>query len=60
MAATTPAPIKGFVLRDFTDATTDERFSAKSTPDLEAGRFENFKAAGLVRAATAREAKPAE
>jgi hypothetical protein len=59
MADTTATPIKAFVLRDFTDATTEERFSAKDTPELEAGRFENFKAAGLIRAATAREAKAA-
>ncbi|KHA64275.1 hypothetical protein [Sphingomonas sp. Ant20] len=59
MSVTTATPIKAFVLRDFKDATTEESFSAKDTPDLEAGRFENFRAAGLVRKATAREAKPA-
>lgn len=59
MSVATAAPIKAVVLRDFTDATTEQSFSAKDTPELDAGRFENFKAAGLVRAATGRELKTA-
>ncbi|NII59841.1 hypothetical protein [Sphingomonas aerolata] len=57
MSDTKPKPIKAFVIRDFTDAGTEERFTAESTPELEKGRFDNFKAAGLVRLPTAEEAK---
>jgi hypothetical protein len=50
---------KAFIKRNFTDAGTSERFVAGTVRDLSAGAFANHKAAGLVRDATAAEAKAA-
>ncbi len=55
-----PKMIKAFVIRDFNDAGTEENFTAASTPEIEKGAFDNYKAAGLVRIATADDAKAAE
>ncbi len=52
---------KAFVISNFSDAGTGERFEAGATPSIEAGVFANYKAAGLVRKARANDgrAKPA-
>lgn len=51
---------KAFVIRDFSDAGTDEIHLAGATPSIEVGAFANYEAAGLVRVATADEAKTAK
>lgn len=51
---------RAFVLSDFSDAGTDEIHLKGTTPTIEAGAFANYEAAGLVRAATADDAKPAK
>jgi hypothetical protein len=42
---------RGYILRDFNDASTGESFTAGAEPVLiDAGQFANFEAAGLVSA----------
>lgn len=41
------------VITSFKDEGTGERFEAGATPLIEAGAFDNYEAAGLVRAPTA-------
>lgn len=58
---TKPKMVRGKATRDFTDATTERRFAAKSSHDFTEGELGNFLAAGLVVAvdSTPAEAKPA-
>jgi hypothetical protein len=44
---------KALIVTSFTDAGSGESFTANDTPLIEAGAFENYKAAGLVTAAPA-------
>lgn len=48
---------KAFIIKNFRDAGTEEEFEAGALPDIETGQFLNYKAAGLVREATADDAK---
>ena len=48
---------KAFIITSFRDAGTEEEFESGSTPLIEDGAFLNYKAAGLVRAATEEDAK---
>ena len=54
---------KAFINRDFNDAGTGASFTAstegkpETMPDIEAGAFVNYEAAGLVRKPTADEPK---
>ena len=41
-----------FIIKDFRDAGTEQRFTAGSTEQIEEGAFRNYEAAGLVRAPT--------
>lgn len=41
---------KAYVIKSFSDAGTKQNFTAGATPLLDPGAFENYKAAGLVRA----------
>lgn len=45
-----------FIVSDFRDEGTGERFTAGATALIAAGAYENYKAAGLVRAAAAHKA----
>lgn len=54
---TETAKIKAKVLREFNDAGTGERFAAGDSPEIDAGAFANYRAAGLVEK-DAPEAKP--
>ena len=49
--------IAAFIIKDFKDEGTGENFTASTVPDIEAGAFANYKAAGLVRVPTAEEVK---
>lgn len=43
--------IRGFVLREFKDAGTEQTFTPSNKPQsFESGAFANYKAAGLVSA----------
>ena len=53
----TPRRKRAHVISDFNDVGTGERHAAKSTPMLEEGVFENYRAAGLV-SENADDAKP--
>lgn len=55
----TEKKVKAFIIRDFHDDGTKERFTANETPEISAGAFKNYEAAGLVRKATADDAKNA-
>jgi hypothetical protein len=57
MADTDPKTKRAFVIRDFTDAGTETRHVAGSTPLIEDGAFGNYEAAGLVRVPTAADVK---
>lgn len=56
---------KAFIIRDFKDAGTEQEFTASiagqpdTIPEIAEGAFANYAAAGLVRAPTADELKPA-
>jgi len=52
--------VSAFVVRDFNDAGTSERFTAGSIAEISEGAFGNYSAAGLVRAPTAEEKPPAK
>lgn len=57
---------KAFIVRDFTDAGEERNFTASEAgkpdtmPEIDAGAFANYKAAGLVREPTDEEAKSVE
>jgi hypothetical protein len=46
---------KAFIVTGFRDAGTEQEFAAGAIEQIEDGAFENYKAAGLVRAPTAEE-----
>lgn len=50
---------EAFIITNFNDAGTEQSFAARSIVPIEEGVFENYRAAGLVRAATAAEVKAA-
>ncbi|WP_394658571.1 hypothetical protein [uncultured Novosphingobium sp.] len=52
--------IKAVALKDFNDAGTEQRFAKGDTPTLPEGVFANYEAAGLVRKATAEDARAAK
>lgn len=45
-----PETKKAFIIRDFNDAGTGASFNAGEVRDIEQGAFDNYRAAGLVRA----------
>jgi hypothetical protein len=45
----TEKKVKAFLISNFHDDGTKERFEAGDTPTFDEGRFGNYKAAGLVR-----------
>lgn len=56
----TPKTVSARILRDFRDDGTKKSFATDDKPvSLDEGTFENYKAAGLVEAATETKAKPA-
>lgn len=44
----TPTTVSATILRDFTDAGTERRFTAGKTETMTEGAFANFAAGGLV------------
>ena len=48
---------KAFVMTGFSDVGTGRSFAAGTVTPIEQGPFGNYEAAGLVRAATAQDAK---
>ena len=50
MSDNKPKMVRGKATRDFTDATTERRFAAKSSHDFTEGEYVNFAAARLVEA----------
>ncbi|EJL34121.1 hypothetical protein [Novosphingobium sp. AP12] len=49
-----------FIIRDFNDAGTEEKFVGGSVVPVSEGAFINYKGAGLVREATAAEVAAAK
>lgn len=45
---TSKTPKKGFALRDFNDAGTEQSFKKGAAVELDAGTYANYEAAGLV------------
>lgn len=50
--------MKAFIISDFSDIGTGERFKAGTVADVKHGTFLNYEAAGLVRAPKAVDTKP--
>ncbi len=50
---------KAFVVRDFRDEGIETEFTANDIVEIAEGAFVNYKAAGLVRAPTEAELRPA-
>ncbi len=59
-----PNKKKAFIVRDFTDAGLEQNFTASvagepdTMPEIDAGVFANYAAAGLVRLATEADQSP--
>lgn len=49
-----------YIIRDFNDAGTEERFTGGKIVPIDAGSFENYRAAGLVRTPTNEDRKKIE
>ncbi|PTQ12958.1 hypothetical protein CLG96_02105 [Sphingomonas oleivorans] len=52
--------VSAFIIRDFGDAGTGEKFKAEAVAPISEGAFTNYQAAGLARKPTADEAKAAK
>ncbi len=52
--------ISAFIIRNFNDKGTGQAFAANKIEPISEGSFLNYKAAGLVRAATADDKKAAD
>lgn len=59
MSDTNDKKVKAFVIRDFRDDGTTQRFTAGTILDISEGAFVNYKAGGLVRTPTADDTRAA-
>lgn len=48
-----------FIIRNFRDSGTEQRFTAGAVEQIDEGAFRNYEVAGLVRAPTAEETRAA-